>query len=98
MKKTYDYKILVTELKRDPIRTLNFAFAVMSIIPILIMTYLMIGKFKLYKMFFGVNGFLWCIAVVLSATGFYVAYKMLRDVLDKMLEYVAERRKRFLGI
>lgn len=93
MKKTFDYKIIVAELKEDPIHKLNTAFALMSIIPLLIMVYLVIGRYRIYKIFMGTNGILWLVAVTLSISGFFTAYLLVRKIISKMLQYSAECRK-----
>jgi signal transduction histidine kinase len=93
MKKNYDYKIIVAELAKDPLDTINTAFALMFIIPMLVLLYLLIGKYQLYSMVTGANGILWLICIVLSLSGFFIAYIMVKKVMLKMLQYSEECRK-----
>jgi signal transduction histidine kinase len=92
MKKNYDYKRITAELKKDPLHTLNNAFALMFVIPMLIVLYLIIGKYKLYNIITGENSILWIICIILSLGGFFSAYIMIKQAMLRMLRYSVECR------
>jgi signal transduction histidine kinase len=93
MKKNYDYKIIAAELSKDPLDTINTAFALMFVIPMLVVLYLLIGKYQLYSIVTGINSILWLICIALSLAGFFVSYIMVKKVTLKMLQYSSECRK-----
>lgn len=88
-----DYKIIIAELKEDPIHKLNIAFALMSVIPLLIMTSLLTARFPLEKIFVGRDGMLCLIAIILALFGFSVVYMLLRKLISRMLLYSAKCKK-----
>ena len=92
MKKNYDYKRIIAELKKDPLHTLNNTFALMFVIPMLIVLYLIIGKYKLYDIITGENTILWVICIILSLGGFFSAYIMIKQAMLRMLRYSVECR------
>lgn len=88
-----DYKIIISELKEDPIHKLNTAYALMSIIPLLIMTSLLAARFPIEKIFVGRDGMMFLLAIILALFGFSVAYVLLRKLIGRMLFYSAKCKK-----
>ncbi|MCF7873329.1 MAG: HAMP domain-containing histidine kinase [Candidatus Omnitrophica bacterium] len=86
------YKVVLSELKYNPLRSIKNCFALMAIIPFLTLTYLLLGKNFLYKLFLGDNGIIIGIAIFISILGFLFAYKLTVNIVDKMLFYFVERK------
>jgi len=86
------YKIISSELKDNPITKIKLSFALMGIIPLLVLFYLFAGKNDLYSLFLGANGFIITISIFISIMGFFVAYSLVTNMLNKMLGYFIERK------
>ena len=65
----HDYKVIVSELGISPIQMIRSAFALMGLIPLLILVYIIVGKYFLYELFLGTNGLIVGVAVFISAAG-----------------------------
>lgn len=87
-----DYKIIMAELGASPFRMMKSAFALMSIIPLLTIFYLLIGRNFLYDILMGNNGFIIGVAIFISIGGFLFAYNMVNDMVRKLLLYSSERK------
>lgn len=87
-----DYKIIVSELKDNPLRKIKICFALMAIIPLLVLFYLLIGKNFLYRLFLGTNGLIIGIAIFISILGFLIAYQLIVEMVNKLLFYFLEKR------
>ena len=88
-----DYKIVMSELGSNPFRIVNAAFALMGIIPLLILFYIVIGKNLWKSLFIGNNGLAALMAVVISSTGFLYAYSVVNSMVKKLLSYSVERKR-----
>ncbi|MCF7871188.1 MAG: HAMP domain-containing histidine kinase [Candidatus Omnitrophica bacterium] len=88
-----DYKIIVSELKDNPLRKIKICFALMAIIPFLVLFYLLIGKNFLYRLFLGANGLIIGIAIFISLLGFLIAYQLIVNMVKKLLFYFLEKRR-----
>jgi signal transduction histidine kinase len=87
-----DHKVIISELEDSPLRKIKVCFALMTIIPLLILFYLLIGKNFLFKLFLGVDGLIVGIAILISILGFFVAYHLINKMIRKMLFYFSERK------
>ena len=87
------YKIIISELGVSPFRMLKVAFALMGIIPLLVLFYVIIGRKFLYDLFLGSNGFIIGFAVVISVIGFIYAYSLVRNMIKRLLLYSSERKR-----
>ncbi len=88
-----DYKIVISELGIRPFHMLRAAFALMGIIPLLILFYIIIGKNFLYHLFLGTNSFIAGIAIFISVMGFLYAYNLVGGMIKKLLLYSSERKR-----
>jgi len=88
-----DYKIILSELRVSPFGVIKIAFALMGIIPLLIILYIIIGKNFLYKIFLGNSGLIAGLAILISLIGFLYAYRLVENMLKKLLAYSAERKR-----
>jgi len=88
-----DYKIVISEIGISPLRMIRIAFALMGIIPLLILFYIIIGKKFLYSLFLGSNGLITLIAIFISFAGFLYAYNVVSNMVRRLLAYSSERKQ-----
>ncbi|MCF7887408.1 MAG: HAMP domain-containing histidine kinase [Candidatus Omnitrophica bacterium] len=85
------YKIVTAELKCNPLRWIKNCFALMAIIPFLVIFYLLIGKYSFYQIFLSSDGLMVAIAILISILGFISAYNLISSMVERMLSYFMER-------
>lgn len=90
---TEDYEIIIAELGINPYRTLNTAFALMTLIPFLVLFYILIGKYLLHYLLLGINGFVISIAIFISLIGFFYYESVVRRLVEKLLLYSAKCKR-----
>lgn len=88
-----DYKVVISELGISPLRMVRITFALMGIIPLLILFYIMIGKKFLYDLLLGNNGLIILIAIFISFAGFLYAYSVVSNMVRRLLLYSSERKQ-----
>lgn len=88
-----DYKVILSELETNPFQMIRIAFALMGIIPLLVFSYVIIGKNFMYHLFLGNSGFIIGMAVIISTIGFLTAYTLIIKMVMKLLSYSAERKQ-----
>ncbi|MBL7156973.1 MAG: HAMP domain-containing histidine kinase [Candidatus Omnitrophica bacterium] len=88
-----DYNVIISELGISPFHMMRSAFALIGIIPLLVLFYVIIGKNFLYDLFVGSNGFIVGFAIFISIVGFLYAYKVIDNMVNKLLSYSAERKR-----
>ncbi len=86
------HKVIISELKYNPFRKIKSCFALMVIIPLLVLFYLIIGKNFLYELFLGTDGLIIGIALIISCLGFFVAYRLVVNIVNKLFSYFIERK------
>ena len=86
------YKVIISELKDNPMAKIKLSFALMGIIPLLVLFYLFAGKNNLQELFLGANGFILTISIFISIMGFFIAYRLVTNMVNKMLGYFIERK------
>jgi len=92
--KNSDYnKIVMSELGINPFSMLKSAFALMGIIPLLVMFYIVMGRHFLYNVFLGSDGAAITMGIVISIIGYSYAYMHLSRLVDRLLSYSAERKR-----
>jgi two-component system sensor histidine kinase ResE len=87
-----DYKVIISELGVNPFHMIKITFALMCIIPLLVAFYIVIGKHFLYNIFLGNNGAEMAIAILVAFTGLLYTYKLVRNLIEKLMKYAEERR------
>lgn len=87
-----DYKIVMSDLGTSPFRTIKIAFALMGVIPLLVVFYVIIGKNFLYRIFLGNDGLAVGIGIVISVIGLIYAYDLIKKLTEKLLKYAVERK------
>jgi two-component system sensor histidine kinase BaeS len=81
LKKMTAEKEIIEKLKREPIRQFNNAFALMTVIPLLVIAYILTMKFYLINVFLGDVGLTFTLAIAVALTG----YVLTREILNKMV-------------
>lgn len=87
-----EYKVVMSDLGTSPFRTIRIAFALMAIIPLLVIFYVLLGKNFLYGVFLGNDGLAISIGIIVSLAGLYYAYDLVRRLTEKLLKYASERK------
>ena len=88
-----EHKIVISELGISPFQRLRVAFALMGIIPLLVIFYVILGKNFLYSLFIGQSGFVTGLAIIISLVGFLYAYHLVKSMLRQILSYSYERKR-----
>ncbi|MBL7069800.1 MAG: HAMP domain-containing histidine kinase [Candidatus Omnitrophica bacterium] len=87
------YNKIIEELDIDPIRMIKAAFALMGIIPILVIFYIITKRQLFGAIFLGKNGLIAAIAIFISVIGFFYAYIHIRKMAERLLIYSAGRKR-----
>ena len=87
------YNIIISELGINPLRVARSAFALMGIIPLLVIFYIIVGRHFLYELLLGQNGFIITMAIFISLTGFLYAYRLVDKMIKKLLLYSSECKR-----
>ena len=85
--------LIVRELKENPYRKFNFAFYLMSLIPFLVFLYLLVARFFTWNILFGDIGVIILASAVIALCGFYVGYRIIKNILTKMVVYAIEAKR-----
>jgi len=89
-----ELKQLMEELKEDPMRKFNMAFALMGIIPILSFMYLLIGHFFSMKILEGSVGLIVFTVVFVSLMGFLIGQALIKSMLGRLIKYMIQLQEK----
>jgi signal transduction histidine kinase len=81
--------LVLQELKENPYKKFNIAFALMSVIPFLVFAYILAARLFTFNIFRGDIGAAVFISIMVSLLGFSVGYGILKKVMDRMVHYAA---------
>ena len=87
-----DYRLVMQELKENPYKKFNLAFALMVIVPFLVFLYLLTNKLFDFNILVGNIGFILFLTLFLSLCGFYIGFTILKNIFDKILIYAAQAK------
>jgi len=90
---TISHKLVMQDLKENPYRRLNIAFALMVIVPFLVFFYLLTSRLFTMNVLIGNTGFILAAALFISLCGFYIAYNILKNIFNKILSYAAQAKE-----
>ena len=90
--KALDHKLVIQDLKENPYKKLNIAFSLMVIVPFLAFLYLLTSKLFTINILVGNIGFVLGIAFFISLCGFYIAYGILKNIFNKILDYAFQAK------
>jgi signal transduction histidine kinase len=93
MKKTHKIRLLLQELGENPYKQLNIAFFLISIIPLLTLTYVFYNSFYVFKEFILEYTRICIITGVIVLLGYTVMYSMIRNIINKALLYASKAKK-----
>ncbi|MBN3039397.1 MAG: HAMP domain-containing histidine kinase [Candidatus Omnitrophica bacterium] len=85
-------KLVLQELEKNPYREFNIAFALMSVIPFLAFLYILSTKFS-QSVLMGHTGAVFFIAIIISLTGFLAGYQIVKNIINKVIEYAARVKR-----
>lgn len=93
--KIIDHKTLdlvIKELNENPQRKLVTAFALMSIIPILVFFYLLVSRFFTIEILVGDIGFIVFMTIFVALLGLFLGFGIIKNMLDRTIVYAAQAR------
>ncbi|MFC1807771.1 response regulator [Candidatus Omnitrophota bacterium] len=85
----------LSELKEEPYRKFNLAFALMTIVPFLVFFYLLATQLFSFDIIIGNIGLVLIVTFFLAFLGYLRGYAIIRSVLYKVLDYVAKTKKAY---
>lgn len=88
-----DTRLVIYELKEDPFHKFRIAFALMSIIPLLITFYLILVRFFDFSILIGNTGFILTSAILISLLGFVLGYSILAGLLTRLILYAVKLKE-----
>ncbi|MCX5681781.1 MAG: HAMP domain-containing sensor histidine kinase [Candidatus Omnitrophica bacterium] len=92
MKENDKLNLLFQELNENPYRQLNFAFLLISVIPVLTIAYVFIDQFIGNKVLHNVIPVLAPVVLILIL-GYTFAYGVIRTIINKTLSYAAKAKR-----
>ena len=93
MKRNNELELLFKELNGNPFRQLNFAFFLISIIPVLSLTYILVDTISGENKNFNNVTFVLLSAGGILILGYIVAYKVIRNIVNRTLAYAAKAKR-----
>jgi len=93
IEKPNELKLLFQELNENPCRRLNFAFILISVIPILVLAYILFDKIFLENQIRADTWIVLFFAGLILALGYWVAYCVIKNIINKTLTYAAKAKK-----
>jgi len=93
MKRNNEVELLFKELNENPYRRLNFSFLLISVIPMLALTYTLIDKISTANKNFGNMMCILFLAGIILIFGYIVAYNVIRNIVNKTLDYAAKAKR-----
>jgi biopolymer transport protein ExbB/TolQ len=80
-------------MTRNALKQLNVAFALMSVIPLLICCYLITVRFFSIEILVGLNGVYFFFAIIIALLGLAIGRTMIRRVVEQLTHANAETEK-----
>ncbi len=92
-KSRLDTRQVIYELKEDPFHKFRIAFALMSVIPLLVVFYLLLVRFFNFSILVGDTGFILALAILIGLLGFALGYSILSGLLTRLIFYTAKLKE-----
>lgn len=92
-KSKLDPREVIYELKENPLRKFKVAFVLMSIIPLLVFSYLILVRFFSFPIIIRNVGFILLFTIVVSLLGFTLSYNTISRILKRLMFYAAKVRE-----
>ena len=84
--------LLLQELKENPYKKFNIAFALMSVIPFLVFVYILAARLFTFDILCGDIGAVIFISMMVSLLGFWAGYGILKGIMNKIIYYAAKAK------
>lgn len=84
--------LVLQELKENPYKKFNIAFALMSVIPFLVFVYILAARLFTFDIFCGDIGAVVFISMMVSLLGFSAGYGILRNIMNKIMYYAVKAK------
>ncbi|MDO8535798.1 MAG: HAMP domain-containing sensor histidine kinase [Candidatus Omnitrophota bacterium] len=84
--------LVLQELKENPYKKFNVAFALMSVIPFLVFVYVIAARLFTLDILCGDIGLIVFISMMVSLLGFSAGYGILKGVVNKIMYYAAKAK------
>ena len=84
---------IMASLGQSSLREFHVAFSLMSLIPLCIGVYVLAARFFTIDIFEGLTGVYFLIAIILALLGFFLGRRMLRAVLDRLIDTSVQLRQ-----
>ncbi len=84
--------LVLQELKENPYKRFNAAFALMSVIPFLVFVYVIAARLFTIDILCGDIGLIVFISMMVSLLGFWAGYSILKGVVNKIMYYAAKAK------
>lgn len=92
-KSKLDPRQVIYELKENPLHKFKIAFALMSIIPLMVIFYLILVKLFSFSILVGHIGLILSLTIVISILGFSFGYSVVARTLKRLMLYAAKFRE-----
>ncbi|MBF0503663.1 MAG: HAMP domain-containing histidine kinase [Candidatus Omnitrophica bacterium] len=93
MKKNNELELLFKELNENPYRRLNFSFLLISVIPVLSLTYVLVDKVASANNNLNSMMYILLFTGLILIFGYVVAYNVIRNIVNKTLVYAAKAKR-----
>ncbi len=84
--------LVLQELKENPYKKFNIAFALMSVIPFLVFVYILAARLFTFDIFRGDIGAIVFISMMVSLLGLSAGYGILKNVMSRIIYYAAKAK------
>jgi len=84
---------VLQELKENPYRKFNIAFALMTVIPFLAFFYLLVNTSSAFDALVGQAGGILSICIFIAVCGFGIGYIVINNMLKRLIVYAARLKK-----
>ena len=85
-------KLVFQELKDNPYKKFNVAFALMSVIPFLVFVYVLAARLFTFDVLRGDIGLIVFISMMVSLLGFWAGYRILKGVISRIIYYAVKAK------
>ncbi len=84
--------LILQELKENPYRKFNLAFALMVVMPFLVFLYILVNRLFTFNILVGNIGAILFLSLFISVCGFFIGFTILKDILNKVIAYAAQAK------
>ncbi len=89
---TKEVALILQEFEENPFRKFNVAFALMTIIPLLVSLYLIATRISTIQIVVGDVGLILIISLLIALGGLLIGYQIIKDVLLKLINHATKAK------